>query len=591
MSLNFRAMAALCSVAVSLSSGCESVQQVGFDASGEMPPLFSSESVGGQNIAPVCVPDEADFIPAAAADCTIEFSADDILISGDGVEVRGSDVVISEGGTYRLCGDGEQRILLESGDDISLILDGVKLNAPIQGGDAQLTLTLAEYSTNSINALHSSAGISSSGDIIINGSGGLYVSGDSAIDTAGAVKLCGGDIEISAKTYGVSGSTVMCAGADIGIRSGADGLYARGAESCVSISDGTVDITADGNAVSSEAAVFVTGGESRLSCGGGSSAVLIMESGGKYPYGRHGGYYTDGNEEYDFDKLVSGDDTSPVSKKGIVSGMVEISGGVVCIDSADDSISSLGDITIKGGELRISSGDDGLRADGCISFTDGVLDVEKSYTAIESFAADISGGSIRLNSSRDGIKVAGGNDVGFSGTVADDSDRYISISGGSITINAGGDGIDTGGTAALSGGEVIIFSENDAVFGSVDYDDSFALSGGTLAAFGSSGLTKAPSMVSMPCLSVKAEITADAEVCILDDDGSVLFSTVLPKACSTVIFSCDALEKGSRYHVTADGAELVSVTASHGVSGDGPNGRGGVVDDVAEGNTSGGVVA
>ena len=289
--------------------------------------------------------------------------------------------------------------------------------------------------------------------------------------------------------------------------------------------------------------------------------------------------------------MVSGDATSPVRKKGIISGRVWIDGGVVDIDSADDSISASGDITISGGELHINSGDDGLRAEGCITVTDGMLNVEKSYTAIEAISVDIEGGRLLLTSYRDGIKAAGGNDIGFSNSDTEDSDRYISISGGSLTIDAGGDGIDTGGTAAMSGGEVVIYSDNDEQFGSMDYDDSFALSGGMLAAFGSEGLTKAPSMVSVPCLSVKAELPAGAAISIADDDGNVLFGTVLPKACSTVIFSCDALKKGSRYHVLADGVEITSVTALQGVSGDGPNGRGGVVDDMTESNPSGGVVA
>ncbi len=592
MSLNFRAMAALCSVAVSLSSGCESVRPVDTGVSGTMPPLFSSENISGQEIIPSCAPGEEDFVPAEAADRIIEISADSVKISGGGAAVRDGNVVISDGGAYVLSGSGEQRILLESDEDVSLILDGVQLNAPIEcSTTAQLKLTLRENSENSLNALYSPAGIISSGDIIINGSGSLYISGDRAIDAAGAVKLCGGDVELSAQLNGVVGSAVICAGSVLGIQSGADGILAAGEYGCVSISAGTVDITSDGNAITAEGAVAVSGGEVRLSCGGGSSAVLLMESGGKYPYGRHGGYYTNGDEEYDFDKLVSGDATSPVGKKGIISGRVQIDGGVVDIDSADDSISAAEAITINGGELHINSGDDGLRADGCITITDGTLNVEKSYTAIEALSVDIEGGMLQLMSYRDGIKAAGGNDIGFSNSDTVEPDRYISISGGSIAIDAGGDGIDTGGTAAMSGGEVVIYSENDVQFGSMDYDDSFALSGGMLAAFGSAGLTKAPSMVSVPCLSVKAELSSGAEVSIADDDGNVLFSTVLPKACSTVVFSCDALEKGDRYHVLADGVEIVSVTALQGVSGDGPNGRGGVVDNMTESNPSGGVVA
>lgn len=568
MSLNFRAMAALCSVAVSLSSGCESAQLADSGSSGQLSPLFSSEATSVQDSIQPCIPSEDDLVQAELADCTILLSADSVMISGEGASVRDGDIVISGGGAYRLSGSGDQRIVLENSDDVSLILDGVQLNAPIESSsEAQLKLTLAENSDNTLNALYAIAGISSSGDIVVNGSGRLFVSGDSAIRSDGVVKLCGGDIELSARSNGIIG----------------DG---------VSVSAGTVDIISDGNGISAAAAVYISGGEVKLSCGGGSSAVLMMESGGKYPYGRHGGFCTDGSREYDFDDLVSGDNTSPVSKKGIFSrGVVQIDGGMLDIDSADDSISAHGDIRIGSGELRIASGDDGIRSDGAVYITDGILNVIKSYTAIESISVDIGGGELRLTSYRDGIKAAGGNDIGFSGSDTESSDRYVSISGGSVIIDSGGDGIDTGGTAAMSGGEVTIFSENNVRYGSLDYDDSFALGGGTLAAFGSSGLTKAPSLVVGPCLSVLAEIAADTNVKITDSSGGVLFETVLPKPCSTVIFSCEALKKGGVYSVFAGETMVALVTALQGVSGDGPNGRGGVVDDMTESNTSGVVVA
>ncbi len=593
MNLNFRAMAALCSVAVSLGTGCESADTQSL--SGGISPLFTTGGDVGSLIQPY-QPTEDDSAPAELADCTVVLAEDSVRISGGGAKVSGNTVVITNGGVYKLSGSGSQRIVLESSEDVSLILDGVEISsaagAPIESrGSAQLKLSLAENSDNVLSSVSGSAGIASGGDIVVNGSGSLYVSAENCISSQGAVRLCGGELEFSCDKNGiVSSGYILCAGSMLGISSGAEGMIAT--EGYVSISGGSVDIVADGSGICASEAVFVSGGNTILRCGGGSSAVMFIESGGRYPYGRHGGFFTDGAREYDFGSLASGDGTAPAEKKGISSGgVVDLSGGTLAIDSADDSISAHGDVVINGGSITASTGDDAIRSKGRITVKSGSVDVSRSYTAIESLSVDILGGELRLSSYRDGIKAAGGNDIGFYSSDSDKSGHYVSISGGSVVIDAGGDGIDSGSTAALSGGEVTIFSTDDRRFGSIYYDDSFALSGGTLAAFGSEGLTRAPSMVSGLCLSVKAEIPAEAEVQLTDSSGEVLFRTVVPKACSTVVFSTEELVSGEEYSISADGEVLNTVTAAQGLSGDGPGGRGGSYEELHGSESTGGVVA
>lgn len=528
MELNFRAMAALCSVAVSLSSGCESAPADG--SSGGVSPLFSSGTGSSESVLMPYAPTEEDFAPVQLADCSIELHGDSVSISGSGARAESGAVRITDGGSYRISGSGSQRILLEGDEDVSIILDGASLQAPIEcTGTARMKLTLAENSDNTLNA-SGAAGISSGGDITVNGSGSLYIAADSGIFSDGVVKLCGGSIEVAA----------------------------------------------DGNGIHAMQAVCISGGEVILNSGGGSSAVMFIESGGRYPGGRHGGFYTDGTQEYDFDELTSGDNTIAFSKKGILSGgAVLINGGSTDIDSADDGISARGDVLINGGIIAASSGDDAVHADGCISVTDGTVEVLKSYTALDSLTADISGGELRLTSYRDGIKTAGGNDMGFFPSDSENADHYVSISGGRLTIDAGGDGIDAGGTAAISGGEVTIFTSSDKRFGSLSYADSFALSGGMLAAFGSDGLTRAPSIVSGICLSLNVPLPADKQISIADSSGDVLFSGTLPRACATAVFSCEQLAAGREYLILADGTEIACVTAKEGLCGDGPTSRGG----------------
>ncbi len=589
MQLNFRAMAALCSVAVSLSSGCESAPAD--SSSGGVSPIFSGGNHGESLIEPYA-PTADDISPAELADCTIELNAQSAEITGRGAVCDGDTVKIQGGGAYRLSGSGALPVIIECDEDISLILDGAELAAPIRStGAAQVKLTLADNSINTVNT-NASAGISGTGDITVNGTGQLNVTAENGICSDGAVKLCGGTVELMTDASGIiCNGYIICAGTSLGIRSGADALITS--DSYISITDGVVDITSDGNGMYASEALFISGGETELNCGGGSSAVMFIESGTKYPYGRHGGFSTDGTEEFDFDELSSSDSASPYSKKGIsCGGTIRINNGTVKIDSADDAISSSGNIILNGGELSVSSGDDAFHSDSIINVTSGSINVLSSYTAMEALAVDIGGGELNLSSCRDGIKTAGGNDMSFYHGDNDSSEHYVSISGGSTVIDAGGDGIDAGGTAAMSGGSVTIYSASDRRFGSLDYSDSFALSGGTLTAFGSDGFTRAPSMVSGVCLSVMAEIPSGAAVRIESSSGDVLFSTVLPKACSTVIFSSEELKSGEVYRIYADETEITSLTASQGVCGDGPSSRGGTHDNISNGTgNSSGIVA
>ncbi len=592
MNLNFRAVAALCSVAVSFGTGCSG--DGGDNQSGGVSPLFSSGGSGGSVIQPY-EPTAEDSTPVLSADCTVVLAEDSVKISGKGASVEGSTVTITEGGSYRLIGSGPQRILLDADADISLILDGVEIltheGAPIESrGAANVKLTLADKSENTLGT-EGFAGILSIGDITVNGTGSLYVRAENGVSSEGAVKLCGGGLEFSAEGIGIiGGEYILCHGSAVGVNSGGEGFSSSAGY--VSVMSGTLNIVSGGSGMSATQAVFVSGGETSLRCGGGSSAVMFMESGEKYPYGRHGGFSTESGKEFDFGTLASGDGTAPIEKKGISSGGdILISGGGIRIDSADDSISARGNVAIDGGSFDISSGDDAIRAEGNISVTGGTVEVSRSYTALESLSVDILGGELKLSSCRDGIKAAGGNDIGFYSSDSDKSGHYVSISGGSVTIDAGGDGIDAGGTAAISGGEVTVFSAADKCFGSLCYGDSFALSGGTLAAFGSDGLTKAPSMVSGLCLSVAAEIPAGSAVTVTDESGGVLFETVLPKPCTTVIFSSEALVQGEEYSICADGTMIKTVTAAQGLSGDGPSGRGGSSNELHAAESTSGVSA
>ena len=599
MNFSFRTMAALCSVAVTLTSGCRNIHDDLSYTSDAVSPLFSSEQQGNDNIVPEQVSQE-EFVPAADIDCSVSFGEDHIGIRGEGAYVDGKSAVISSGGVYSVSGEcADGRVLIESDEPVSLVLAGLTLKSSDsvieKKGKGTLTLTVSADSSNLISG--DGTAVDVQGRLVINGSGELDITGQTALN-CGELRLCGADLGIKAeKDAIVSGGHVIAAAGETVIYSGGDGVKVTsdGANSgYVSISDGAFRITSAGDGIHAQTAVFVSGGELKANCGGGSTAVMFIDNGGRYPNIRHGGFSAAGSDKYDFGDLVSGDGSMVVSKKGIrCDGLVEISGGSVDISSADDSISARMDMIISDGIVTLATGDDGIHSDKSVIIKGGSISVTDSYTAVEGMSVDIDDGNISLNSRLDGIVSAGGSNISVSGGADGENSRYVSVSGGVLTIQAGGDGIDSAGNAAVSGGSVTVFSSAEDYFGSLRYEDSFAVSGGELAAFGSANGTMAPAIVSGPCISVYASEEKGSVLELTDSKGTVLFSRTLPSACGSVIFASEKLVTGESYTLKADGRVVAQVRATDGLCGGGPDGSetGGMVGDITEPSSSNAVAA
>ena len=590
MSVNIKMLAALCSVAVSLTSGCHSMRN---DSDADINGVSPMYPYGDTETA--FAPEKAeaeDFRIDLSEDAVIMFADEGISFGSPYIERQGYAAVIRQGGVYRISGtmDGG-RVVVDCDDPVSLIFDGLNIQGVDRIGTAPLKITVMSDTVNRLAGDAVGCGISSGGNITVNGSGRLDIEGVTAI-RCGALKLCGGDIGISSGKDGImSTEYVVLAGGSLNIRSGGKGVNIKNERSqgYMSIDGGKLEINSCGDGIFASDAVFVSNGSVDILSGGGSGAVLHFGRNKTYPIGKHGGFATDGSSDFDFDALVSGDGSKVESKKGIsTDGFVDISGGDLVIDSADDSISAHMDIDVSGGRLMASSGDDGIHCDNSIKISDGNICIDDSYIALEGLSVAINGGDLTLNSYYDGINAAGGNNMISSGA-ADSAEKYVSISGGKVCIKAGGDGIDSAGTAAISGGDILVFSGNEPEFASLDYSGSFALSGGTLAAFGSDVLTKAPSIVSNSCISVLADVKKGGLLTIKDESDSIIFETVMASDCSSVIFSYSDITVGRVYNIFADGICVNSVMASEGVCGDGPSGREtGVFDDVlssGQGNT------
>ena len=252
------------------------------------------------------------------------------------------------------------------------------------------------------------------------------------------------------------------------------------------------------------------------------------------------------------------------SAKGIKAGTT-LEGGSYTMDCSDDAFHANGDVTVSGGAYTISTGDDGFHADETLTISDGQIDIVKAYEGLEGSNVDIQGGEITIVSSDDGVNAAGGADSsgfgGFGGRGMDafapsdafsDSSYSLTISGGSLNINASGDGLDSNGTITMTGGTVLVSSTGNGE-SALDYDRGFSLEGGVLMAACASSMAQAPTDPGQYTLSVRfdSNLPAGTYVQFASENQEFVFRLTAPT--NHIVFSSPELESGAVYSISYGG--------------------------------------
>ncbi len=595
MRSGYKALAALCSLALSVNTGCSGSRASDISlpegTATALPTIDTSES--GVAMAYHSV-SEKDLTPSSDCVSAVAFTSSGAqCMGGSGVSVNGSVVTISAAGSYSISGScPEGQLVIDCGkdDDVYLVLNGLDLTcssgpAILCSRAGKLTITLSENTVNTIsdgadysaeNADETGAALFSKDTLVINGTGTLNVNGvyKDGIKSKDGLKLCGGNINVTSAEDGIIGKDyVLAAAGNITVNSGLDGLKSTNStdstKGYINLSGVSCTIVSGNDGIQAETSLSISDCDIDITTGGGSETVEITANDDHgFGMGHFRDFSTDGSESFDFSNMTDSSGNSTDSMKGIKAGTsITIKSGNLTIDTADDSVHSNGSVTIDGGVLSLATGDDGIHADSLLTINDGEISISKSCEGLEAPGIEITGGTISLVAVDDGLNANGNSsDLGYT--------PYITISGGSITSNASGDGVDSNGTISMSGGTLVVFGPTDNFNGALDYDQSFALSGGTLMAFGSRGMAQAPSTLSQPCLSIYSKAPADSTIEVRDEQENVILSAITPKACESLIFSSPELVSGTVYTIYADDELLATVTATDGVSGGGASGYG-----------------
>lgn len=584
MKTTFKTLAAFCSLALAINTGC--ADGASSDSTAEPSALINT---GSQETASAAVGDTSadtpEEEPSAEGSCEIRFSGDSAVVDGKGATAKGGTVTITSAGVYRVSGSCSSANIVVDADkdaDVYLILAGAQLTST-QGSVInckkadKLVLTLEEGAENTLSDSadyvfadgedEPDAAVFSKSTIVINGTGSLAVNGlySDGIKSKDGFKLCSGSLSVTAVGDGVKGRDyVKVLGGTLDVTSGDDGIKTTNSDESdpsvgrIALSGGTISVNSGKDGIQAQTSLSLEAGSVTVVSGGGSAdAVFKTESFGK-----------------PFDRDNSSDENTDSMKGLKAQTAVTISGGTLVVDTADDAVHSAGTVTISGGELRLSSGDDGIHAGEELVISDGSVFIAKCYEGLEGKSVEVSGGTIELNAADDGVNAAGGDNGSFFGFGESGGEYFIRISGGSLTVNADGDGLDSNGTIAMSGGTVVINGPTSSGNGALDFNDSFAVSGGTLVALGSSGMAQTPTTLSQPCIAINHSVSAGSTIEIRDSDDEAVLSVEALKACESLIFSAETFVSGKEYSLFVDGENVYTVTATDGVSGNGANGFG-----------------
>lgn len=440
--------------------------------------------------------------------------------------------------------------------------------------------------------------IFSKSDLTLNGAGTLTITsqgGHGVVSKDDLVVTCG-TYEINVSSHGLSGKdSVAIANGTFTLQTGKDGIQSDNEEDTekgfVYLGYGNYTITADGDGVSASSWMQIDGGTYTITTGGGSAngeahTDNMQPGGGMGGMGGGPGSSTDGQPpelpdgmqpsdngggmpdgsteppdisgqagtELSATRITSTTTTTtedPTSTKGFkATSALTITGGTFQLDCADDALHTNGSLTVSGGTAQISTGDDALHADLELVIEAGDLDITTCYEGLEGQSVSVSGGTINLVASDDGINAAGT-------TTQNQSEIFIDISGGTLTIDAGGDGLDSNGTLTVSGGTILVSGSEQSADSALDCDGTTSITGGTVVGLGMSGMAQNfgdTSSQGSILVSVDSQ-SAGSTVSITDQNGAILATWEAPKSFNSVLISCPDLTVGSTYTVTAGTAQ------------------------------------
>ena len=459
----------------------------------------------------------------------------------DGVTVEDGTLTITKAGTYKLSGEYQGQIKVETADSdaVRLVLDNANITnssgAALNVVNAdEVILYSASGTTNTISdgADYTATGeddpdavVYSKADLTIAGEGTLKVNGnhEDGIHTSDGLVIASGTLEVNAANTGIKGKDY------------------------VDILGGTINVTAQQDGIKSTNDTDEGKGWTRLSNG----TVTVN----------------------------AGDDGFKASR------VVEISGGSLTVEQSDEGIEAQY-INVSGGDVNVTSADDGMNAslktsdsestDSSANTSDTANQQQNSQQQGSLPGGQQSGtsnqqqqgmgqppamsGTSQDGKSQNGTTGTGqqgmgqppqGGMPGGGGGTFEVIDAAINVSGGHVTVNAEGDGIDSNGVTTLSGGTLIVNGPSQGGNAALDTNGDLLLNGATVLSGSTADMFEAPSTNSTSGylkLTNSSGFEQGSTVQVADSSGKVVANYKVTKSnVQLVLVSSSSIVKGQSY--------------------------------------------
>ena len=474
----------------------------------------------------------------------------------DGVTIEDGTLTITKAGTYKLSGEYQGQIKVETADSdaVRLVFDNANITnssgAALNVVNAdEVILYSASGTTNTISdgADYTATGeddpdavVYSKADLTIAGEGTLKVNGnhEDGIHTSDGLVIASGTLEVNAANTGIKGKDY------------------------VDILGGTITVTAQQDGIKSTNDTDEGQGWTRLSNG----TVTVN----------------------------AGDDGFKASR------VVEISGGSLTVEQSDEGIEAQY-INVSGGDVNVTSADDGMNAslktsdsestDSSANTSDAGNQQQNNQQQGSLPGGQQSGTSNQQQqgtgqppamsgTSQDGTSQNGttgtgqqgmgqppqGGMPGGGGGTFEVVDAAINVSGGHVTVNAEGDGIDSNGVTTLSGGTLIVNGPSQGGNAALDTNGDLLLNGATVLSGSTADMFEAPSTNSTSGylkLTNSSGFEQGSTVQVADSSGKVVANYKVTKSnVQLVLVSSSSIVKGQSYTVYTTTSAVDSNAAS-----------------------------
>ena len=499
----------------------------------------------------------------------------------DGVTVEDGTLTITKAGTYKLSGEYQGQIKVETADSdaVRLVLDNANITnssgAALNVVNAdEVILYSASGTTNTISdgADYTATGeddpdavVYSKADMTIAGEGTLKVNGnhEDGIHTSDGLVIASGTLEVNAANTGIKGKDyVDILGGTINVTAQQDGIKSTNdtdeGQGWTRLSNGTVTVNAGDDGFKASRVVEISGGSLTVEQSDeGIEAQYINVSGGDV-------------------NVTSADDGMNASLKTSNSESTDSSANTS--DAANQQQNNQQQGSLPGGQqsgtsnqqqqgmgqppAMSGSSQDGTSQNGTSGTAQQQNNTQNQGNQNMGQPPAMPGGNAQDGTSQNGTTGTGqqgmgqppqGGMPGGGGGTFEVIDAAINVSGGHVTVNAEGDGIDSNGVTTLSGGTLIVNGPSQGGNAALDTNGDLLLNGATVLSGSTADMFEAPSTNSTSGylkLTNSSGFEQGSTVQVADSSGKVVANYKVTKSnVQLVLVSSSSIVKGQSYTV------------------------------------------